>query len=443
MASWAAGFSVATEILEEVLNLVLDRFLALLRARNQNVFTTALGTAGSLTAELQLLRIRDLRDPAPVGGGVLADLATETQLQLTVFGTTTTTTMDLALDDVDVDLSTTAAKLPRGVILRVSPTFNVTLSFQGAGLLTAFLNLVAPFIRLGLWLAFRLVQRVEVPLWELVDVFSALGLRFAPGSPLLTAAGATPTSSLLLASDFNLTAPTTGVPAQLQRFVPAGTNIAAVVNERMVAAAVDVAFAKGWIPTTFRVQGFKISINNFEVAFEQDTIVARGQIRGKRGGCWTRVKFVIRFRAAVRPRVVDTPTATSLVFQYDADVNVHVSTSGMLVVLGVILFAPVFLSLTILLSFLVNIVLDQFLPFTTSFSVSGLSLTVQATSVHFSGFVPLSMTFPLQLTGSGSYDLTRFRQFQLPNGAGTVSVGYTNDSLSVQPHEMRAAVRLS
>jgi hypothetical protein len=114
----------------------------------------------------------------------------------------------------------------------------------------------------------------------------------------------------------------------------------------------------------------------------------------------------------------------------------------MLVVLGVILFAPVLMSLTISMSFLINIVLNQFLPFTTSWQQSGLQLSIAANSVNYAGFTPLSMQFPLQLSGSGSYDLTKFRQFTLPGNGPSFQVEYTQESLSIQPKEMRLAIDL-
>lgn len=276
----------------------------------------------------------------------------------------------------------------------------------------------------------------------MVDVFAIMGIRFAPGSPLLTAQSVVQPTSLLLASDFNLTNTLLGKPNDLKSFIPPSANIGAVVHERVITAGVQMAFAKGWVPMQFRVGKWKIYINNIEVSFEQDTIRAKGSLKAKRGKCWCKVKARITYNVAIEPEITTTANVPKLEFKYDADINAHISTSGMLVVLGVIMFAPVFMALTISFSFLINIVLNQFLPFSTTFSQSGVLLTVQATSVNFSGFVPMSMNFPLQLNGQGSYDLSRFRQFQLPGGTN-VDVNYTTESLEVQEDELSVAVELS
>jgi hypothetical protein len=295
-------------------------------------------------------------------------------------------------------------------------------------------------VAFGVWLAFRIIRKVEIPVWDLVDIFNILGLTFASNSPLLTAQKTVQPTSLLLASDFNLTAPAQGVGTSLQHFLPANTSLGAVIHEKVVAAAVQIAFSKGWVPSQFRVSGWKIYINSIHVAFEQDKIVASGSLKAKRGKCWCRVKAKITFKAAIMPKITDATGNPKISFTYDAQINAQISTSGMLVVLGVIMFAPVFMALNIGMSFLINIVLDKFLPFRTSWNQSGLQLTITANSVNFSGFVPLSMQFPLQLSGSGLYELSRFRQFNLPNNGPQILVNYTTESLSLQKDELRLAI---
>ncbi len=445
MATWTADFAVATEFSRPLLNLILDRFLDELRRQNLLLFSTRLGRRGTLSAELNDLTIEDLEDPPPAGG-VVTDVQAQARLRLRLLGfIRADTTMLVRLDDVEVDLSKTPAGLPKGVVLRVTPTTSATITFPTArGLGGWFLNrIVGPVASFGVWLAFRLIRKVEVPVLEIAqEIFSALGLRFASGSPLLTAQKQVAPASLLLASDFNLTNPTLGNPNSLGAFLPAQTNAGAAIHERVLTAAVQTAMSKGWVPTRFRVGKWKIYLNRIGVSFEPGKIEAFGSLKAKRGKCWCRVKARITFRAAVMPRVIDTNTPQpKIAFRYDADLNAHVSTSGMLVVLGVIMFAPVFMAFTIGASMLINLVLNQFLPFKTSWSQGGAHLTVEAQSVHFSGFVPLSMTFALQLSGEGTYRLDRFRQFQLPGGA-RIEVDYTPESVAVQQDELRLAARL-
>ncbi len=440
MPKWGADYTVAVEVTQPALNLALDKYLEVLRAQNLLKYRAGLGFFGSFTAEVDSLKIIDLRNVS--SGGVQADVEAEIPLGLMLFNLIpASTTLIFSINNVDVNLSKTPAGLPRGVVVNVTPALAVIINFKG-GVLSALLNIIAaPLISFGVWLAFRIIRRVEIPIWELTDVFAALGIRYAQGSPLLTAQKIIPPPSLLLASDFNLTNTLLGNPAQLGHFIPSNTNIGAVVNERVVAAAVQIAFTKGWVPQRFNVKKFRISINSFGVSFEQDTVVAIGSLKGKRTVFWFfRVKLSIKFRVAVKPRVDTTPQDTKIVFQWDAIVKTHISTSGILVILGVIMFAPLFLALTIAMSSLINIVLQQFLPFKTTWSQSGLLLTVQA-NASFSGFIPISMDFPLQLSGTGTYPLTRFQQFQLPGGA-VVNVGYTSESISVQDKELRVAIEL-
>lgn len=440
--SWAAGFTLALEINQPVINLVLDKFLQSLQA--QLSYQAKLGRIGSFEATVKDLEILDLEDPAPLGG-VVTDLQAQADFKMKLFGIQiVNTTMTFTINNVELDLSRTAAGLPKGVVIKVTPTLSVKISFTGGNFLVNwFLNgIIAPLVSFGIWIAFKLIRKVEILVWELTDIFGILGLSFAPNSPLLTAQKIVQPSSMLLASDFNLTAPAMGVGQQLKHFNPPNTSIGAVVNDKVISAAVQIAFSKGWVPSQFRVSGWKIYLNSIHVEFEQDKIVAKGSLKAKRGKCWCRVKAKISFRAAVSPKITGAPAQPKLDFNYDANINTRISTSGMLVVLGVILFAPVFMALTISMSFLINIVLNQFLPFTTSWQKSGLQLSVTAKSVNYAGFAPLSMQFPLQLGGSGSYDLSNFMQFTLPGNGPQIQVEYTNESISVQPNELRLAIDL-
>lgn len=449
MTRWSADFSVMAEITKSLINGVVEKYLSPLRSQGDLTFTKKLGSVGKISATLEKLTLEDLEDPAPVGGGVETDLQSEVSLDYRLFWLIHgTPTLVATIENVLVDLPTTPAGLPRGVVLAITKGFSIGVRFKNArGIAGWLLNtIIAPLLSLGIWLAFTILRRVELPIWPLVDVFNAVGLLFAPGSPLLTAQDVTGDNSLLLASDFSLLG-SRGEPSRVASFVPANTNAAAVIHERIVAAAVELAIVKGWVPSRFKVSGWKIYINSIRLAFTKDTIEASGELKAKRGKCWCRVKAKITFRAAVRPRVVDEATPNPQVFfTYDADVNTEISSSGMLVVLGVIMFAPVFMALTLAASFLINIVLRQFLPFTTKVSVDGLKMTVQASSIGFSGFVPVSMKFPLELKGHGTYDLSRFLQFDLPDLWGiqpTMNVHYTAESISLDAGELRLGARLS
>tara|TARA_R110000744_G_scaffold280118_2_gene392239 strand:- start:91 stop:1419 length:1329 start_codon:yes stop_codon:yes gene_type:complete len=440
--SWAAGFSLALEINQTILNLVLDKFLQSLQA--QLTYQARLGRIGSFEASVKDLEILDLEDPAPLGG-VLTDLQAKADFKLRLFGIQlVNTTLAFTIDNVELNLSRTAAGQPKGIVIQIAPTLSIRISFTGGNFLINWIlnGIIAPLITFGVWLAFKLIRKVEIPVWDLIDIFGVLGLRFAPNSPLLTAQKTVPPTSILMASDFNLTAPARGIGQHMKHFNPPNTSIGAVVNDKVISAAVQIAFSKGWVPSQFRVSGWKIYINSIHVKFVQDKIVATGSLKAKRGKCWCRVKAKISFKAEVTPKITGAPAQPQLKFTYDANVNTQLSTSGMLVVLGVIMYAPIFMALTISMSFLINIVLNQFLPFTTGWQQNGLQLKITANSVNYSGFTPLSMQFPLELSGSGSYDLSNFRQFSLPGNGPQFQVKYTNESLTIQPEELRLAIDL-
>lgn len=442
MPRWTANYDLSLEITRDAINQVLARILQAMQA--QLSFFTRLGNIGSISLNLTNISVIDLEDPPPLGGA-FTDLKAEGQFVFRLFGLRlANTSLVFQIEDVEIDFATTPAGLPRSIILRVTPTMKVTLNFPQSRFIMGWLlnKVIGPLISLGIWLAFRILRKIEVPIWEIVDIFAALGLRFATNSPLLTAQKIVNPQSLLIASSFNLTGNQPGMGNQLAHFIPPQTNIGTAVHERVMTAAVQTAFAKGWVSSRFRVGKWKIYINSIGVSFEQDKIVAQGRLKAKRGKCWCRVKARISFKAEIEPKIVDVQTPSpKLEFVYKADINTHISTSGMLVVLGVIMFAPVFMTLTVAFSHLVNIVLNQFLPFKTSWNQQGLQLTIQANSINFQGFVPLSMSFPLQLSGKGSYDLSRFKQFQLPGGA-QLNVGFTNESVAVQSDEFRLAAKI-
>ncbi len=445
---WGANFATAIELTREFINIMLDKFLQVLRAQNQHVYNASLGFFGNINAELSAMEVQDLHDPGVPGGGVLTDFQARGSFRFRLFNLLNISSIILlVVEDVSIDFTATPSGIPKGIVIAISPGFRIRISFPGAGGIGGFIlnRLIGPLVSFGVWLSFRLIRKVEIPVWDLVDIFAVLGLRFSPGSPLLTAQQNTLPHSLLLASSFNLTDPPTGIPNQLQSFIPVSTNVGAAIHERLVAAGVQVAIAKGWVPNQFNVNGWRININSISIQFEQDKIVASGRLKAKRGSCWCRVKVKIDFNAAIKPSITNTagPNPKPTVeFIYDADINVHISTSGMLVVLAAIMLAPLFMSLTIAMSVLINLVLDQFLPFTTSFQLQGGRITATLKAANVSGIIPFSLSFPLQLSGQGSFDISRFQQFTMPGGV-PASVRFTNESLAVQPDELRVAVGIS
>lgn len=446
MPSWVANFDTAFEFTQTAINNpVLERFLAALPNRQIQI---SLGFLGSISAELIDLDVTDI-DKDPTGSGAITDVQATVRFQLRLFGfIRTTTDMVLTIEDVEVDLSRTAAGLPRGIVLRVTPTMTVSITFPNARFPFRFIlnRIVGPLVSLGIWLAFRLIQRVEVPLWPLVDVFAALGLRYLQTSPLLTAQKVVPPTSVLLASDFNLSNVINGDANQLGHFLPVSAspgvdfNIGAVIHEGVLSAAVNIAFSKGWAPTRFRISGWKIYLNAITIDLDPDVLIVRGSLKAKRGRCFCRVKVRITFEVRIEPRIVGTPAAPEVFIKFQADLTAKISTSGMLAVLGSIIAAPLFLTFTILVSFMVNIVLQRFLPFTLGIQIQGLTLNIAVQSVNFSGFIPLSMTLPLKLDGDGRFSLAPFQQFQL--GGANFDVEYAPESLTIQDEELRLAAQL-
>lgn len=443
---WAADYAVAIELSRGLINLVLDKFLQFLRLQGKHLYPARLGFLGPFEAELLDISVPDLEDPPPVGGGVLTDLRVEGTFRFRLFGLFNLRGGILfSLEDVSIDFAATAAGMPRALVLASTPSLKTNVAFPRASWLIRWLlnGLVGPLVALGARLAINLIKKAEIPIWEIIDIFAALGLRFSPGSPLLTAQQQQLPHSLLMASGFNLTGAPAGNPNQLTAFLPANTNIGAVLNERVAAAGVQLAFSKGWVPSRYRVNNWTIYINTIQIRFEQDKITATGSLKAKRGKCWCRVKVRIRYRVAVEPKVEITPAGTpQAVFNYDANVNAQISTSGMLVVIGAIILAPLFMSMTVVFSTLVNMVLSQFLPFRTQFNIQGLNLQVTVQSINFSGFIPFQLNFPLRLSGRGTYDLSKFSQFALPPGNIPVQVQFSTESVSVQEEELRAAVAL-
>ena len=168
MARWAAEYAVAMEIEQPVLNLVLDRYIAALSAHLG--YSGRLGRFGSFSVQVTDLNITDLEDIPPVGGGVSTDLQVEADFSLRLLGLIRiNTTAVLSVDDVLIDLSKTAAGVPRSVVLSVTPTLTVRVTFRSGGLTGWFLNsFVAPLINVGVWLGFRVIRQVEIDVWKLV-----------------------------------------------------------------------------------------------------------------------------------------------------------------------------------------------------------------------------------------------------------------------------------
>lgn len=442
MAKWAANYSLATEITRPLINMVLYKFLQAMSA--QLSYKTRFGF-GSFEAEVMNLVILDLTDPGKPGDGVETDLRLEANFKLKIFGINIVkTNMIFQIDNVEMGFSVTPAGMPKGIVIRNNPKMKISVTFPKAKFIAGWIlnKVIAPIVTFGIWMAFRLIRKLEIPVWELVDIFAVMGIRFASGSPLITAQNTVAPTSLLLGSDFNLTNSLLGDPKELKHFIPLNTNIGAVVHEHVLTASVEMAFVKGWVPTRFKVGKWKIYINGISVSFEKDIIRATGALKAKRGKCWCKVKARIKYDIALEPEITNTANVPKLEFKYSASVNTHISTKGMLVVLGMIMFAPIFMAMTVSFSCLINMVLDQFLPFSTTFSQSGNQITIQAQSLKSTGFIPLSMSFPLELSGQGSYELSRFQQFLLPGGI-PADVNFTDDSLEVQEDELRVAVELT
>ena len=441
---WAADYAVAVELTEPALALVLRRIVDALRNAGQATFSTRLGRFGRFDAELIEVRIDDLQDPPPLGA-VESDLLVDVDVQLRLFGLKLIdNTLRLTVDNVEIDLTRTPAGLPKGIVVRVKSNLRIQLILAQPGFFARFIfnALIGPLISAGLWLAFRMIRQVELPVWELVDAFNALGITYAGGSPLLTAQRTAVPESLLLASDFTFTNPIQGNPSQLSSFVPARTNAGIVINDRTLNSAVNIVIARGMVPSRFRVDGLKIYLNGIDVMFLPDTVRVTGGLKAKRKGCWCRVKVKLSFELDVEPRVVDTQTTQPrMVFDYAANASAHVSTGGMVMIMGFIMFAPLFLALTLSLAHLADLALAKSLPFSTTFQ-RGNRLSVTASSVSSSGLLPFVMDFDLDLFGSGEISLANLQQTTLP-GNVQFAIQYTDDSLTVQDDELRFAIGLS
>ena len=439
---WAANFAVAVELTEQVINLILRRVIDTLRAAGQLNFSRPLGGLGSFDAELIQITINDFQDPPPIGA-VVADLLVDIDIRLRFLGfIRLTNTLRFTIDDIEVDLTRTPAGLPKGIVLRIRPSLAIKLSLIRSGVFANFIfnTLVGPLISAGVWLAFRLVREVNIPIWELVDAFNALGITYASGSPLLTAQRTQP-ESLLLATDFSFTNPIQGNASQLGSFLPNQTNAGIVIHERALNSAVNLAFARGMVPSRYKVGGLKIYINGINVEFHADTIRVTGGLKAKRKRCWCRIKIKLSFELDVNPRIVDTQTnQPRMVFSYAASATTHISTGGMVMIMGFIMFAPLFLAIILSMSHLANLALAQFLPFSTQFQRSN-RLSITAASVSATGLVPFVMDFDLDLFGTGEFSLANLQQTSLP-GNLQFGIGFSNESLSIQEDELRLAIEL-
>ena len=444
MAIWGANFGIAFEITEQAVNRILEKVLFALSGQGLTQFSTRLTRFGQLNVGFDKLEVKDFRDVAPVDS-ISLDLELSLDFQIQFFNVINwQNTLMFAVDDAALILTRTQAGLPKGLMIQINQNNQVNLSLVNTGRLGAriFNSLIAPFLSLGIWLAFRLIRNVEIPLWPVVDALGAIGLRFAPGSPLLTAANNPPPNALILGSDFTFFGGPQGVPAQLDHFIPAHTNIGFVLHDKVLNSAVNTAFSKGWVPNRFRVGKLKIYINSIGVEFEKDSIKASGSLKAKRKKCWCRVKIGITFSLEVNPEIlVPQPNQPRLDFAYRADASMHISTGGMVMIMGFIMFAPIFLALSLSLAHLTNLALDKFLPFRTTFTPGANQLNVQAASLNGSGLLPFNMDFDLDLYGNGTFDLSPFQQSTLP-GNIPLSIGFTPESLALEQDELRLAVAL-
>jgi hypothetical protein len=126
--SWSAGFSLALEINRPVINLVLEKFLQALQA--QLTYKRRLGGIGSLDATVKKIEVLDFDDPPPLGG-VITDLQAIADFKLVLFGITFKPTMTFSISDVEVDLSKTSGGLPKGLVIKVTPSLAVNICFKG------------------------------------------------------------------------------------------------------------------------------------------------------------------------------------------------------------------------------------------------------------------------------------------------------------------------
>lgn len=149
MPKWAADYSLAAEITQPLINLVLDKFLAALQA---NLKYSASFGIGSFDAEVKDLQILDLTDPAPIGG-VVTDLRAKAEFKLRLFGLNIiNTNMFFQIDDIEIDFATTPAGMPKGIVLRALPTMNISISFPNTRFIIRWLlnRVIAPLVTFGI-----------------------------------------------------------------------------------------------------------------------------------------------------------------------------------------------------------------------------------------------------------------------------------------------------
>lgn len=443
---WTAGFTAALQLSLGLINVVLARFIQALKAQNQHSFAASLGIFGRFEAELLELGLTRLQDPPPPGGGVEASGYALGAFHLRLLGFIgLRSQIRLELENAFIELFYNAARQPEAVMLSAGQGLRVKVSFPNASWLIRWLlnGLLAPAISFGIWLAFRLVQKVKISIWALVDSIGALGIRLAPGSPVLGAVQAPAGPTLLVASDFVQAGAQPGNPQALVSFLPASANGAVALHQRLTALAVDLAVAKGWLSRTFNAGGIKFKLNRLSIAFIPDEIRINGKLTGRGRKCWCRVKVRVYFRAGIRPWVdAAAGQPPALKFAYAANLNVQVSTSGLLAFLAVLLAGPLFLALALSLSFLVNLLLGLLLPFRIAYQRQGLQLQATVTGAQAGGLPPLNFFFALQLQGEGSFSLSPFTQFSLPNQA-PLQLEFSPESLAVGQEEMRLAARVS
>jgi hypothetical protein len=442
---WTSGFTTVLQLSLELINIVLAKFIQVLKAQNQHLFTASLGIFGRFEAELIELALVNIEDPPPVGGGVKTSAYSLGAFQLRLLGfISLNSRVRLDIENAFIELHYNTAGQPEAILLWADRSLKVKVSFPNASWVIRWLlnGVLAPAISFGLWLAFRLVQEVKVPIWKLVDSIGALGLRFAQDSPVLTAVQGPVGPTLLVASDFVQAGATPGNPQGLVSFLPAGNNAGAALHQRIAALAVDLAVAKGWLSRTFNAGGLKFKLNRLSIAFVPGEIKINGKLTGRGRKCWCRVKVKIYFNAGIRPRVEIAAGLPVLKFNYAANLNAQVSTSGMLAFLAVLLAGPLFLALALSLSFLANLLLSLLLPFKLTYQQQGLQLKATITGAQVGGLPPLHFFFALRLQGDGEFDLSPFTQFNLPNNI-SLNLAFSQNSLAVGQGEMLLAARAS
>jgi hypothetical protein len=450
-STFSENFDSVFQLSKEVLNLGLQIFVEGLKAGNDHIFTRGLGKLfGALTATLKKIEVLAL-NAAPAADSVFVDARTAFDLKIKggiLKGLLLRCDGEgsLTLKNLGLTLIKTPGGLPSGlrIIITKLELAEITLP-KLKGLLGWLVKLVLPpALRLGLWIASRLVQKADIPVYQLTDAFSALGLSFADDSPSLH----TVADSLVLASEFKPDERSASPPAP-ESILPANTNIGVAAHERLLEQAVAIAIAKGWLPQTMSAGGFKLTLNALNIYLQPGVLGIQGQLKAKKKKCLCKLKAKVKFKFEISPQVqtVATPEIAevpAVVFAFKFDVKAKVSVSGFL---GVML-SMVFGVQTILLALLLAYILINTLFFLATIvanEVLGKSAPPPLDRVHLS--IPLvlpagllSLSFRLKIDGEGHLSLLPFTKFSL--FGQTVNIAYTDMSLIITEQKMQLAARL-